>query len=567
MNPAKFAARVAQSASEYFVPVQVGEDAEELRRRGHMILVVMTVCVLDLVWSAGYQAVHGSPKLAMAAAALVPCALSVAFAMRRGASIRALTQASAILFYVSAVAITWLTGALWPGGIYFLALVPAVSVVLLDREAGLPWMLISLASFGVLAIWTGAPGFEPVISFTEAEIHAGNFRIAVILSLVIGSIASFYAGLYKRTYDSWREEARTVQLAEARFRAISENAHDLIAELDGDGVIIYASPGYEEAIGRSPDRVVGHRLFDVVDPEDLDAALAYWQTLMEKGVVRQRPLRFETGDRGIRWLEVTMRAYQSPEGERRIVAVSRDVTERLEHEKRMRRQDSLATMGTMAAGAAHQLSSPLTSMIASAQFAKLGHGGTLDPVVREMLDRIEDEAARSGQILRSMLSFASEEPSERWIESIHPVIDRAVHAVRDHGDVGAVEIVISRCAGSPMVNMSPIEIEQVFINLIQNSIQAGATVIVIGTVIDAEGTLRATVSDDGCGISEGAREQVFQAFYTSHPGSGSGLGLAIAREIIAEHGGELRILGAGDDGTMMRVELPLAHEEPPPLLQ
>ena len=569
MSAGQGISRFAEQVSDYFVPEQVGEDAEELRRRGNMVLVVIAVCIADLLWSAVYQGLFGSPRLSTIAALMIPFAASMAFLMKSGFPIPRLTGFSLLLYFGTAVGITIATGGVWPGGIYFVALVPAVAVVLAGPNAAIPSTLATLCTFAFLSAFTGRPDFEPFITFSEADIRSGNFRVAVILSLVVASISGFLSRIYQRAYESWRDEALTVKQAEARFRAISENAHDLIAELDGDGTIIYASPGYEEVTGRAPDRIVGNRLFDVVDPDDLAMARMYWDELMEKGVVKQEPLRFETGDRGTRWLEVTMKSYLSRQGEERIVAVARDVTHRLEQEKRMRRQESLASMGTMAAGAAHQLSSPLTAMVASTQFARLvkNDDRDLDPAVLEMLDRIEREATRCGQILRSMLSFASEEPSERWVERIHPVIERAVRAVREHADASSVEIVISRSPDNPRVLMSPIEVEQVFINLILNSVQADATVVVLGTVIDEDGYLHVTVSDDGKGISENDRDKIFQPFYTSHPGTGSGLGLAIAREIISDHGGQVQVLGTGEEGTVVRVELPLPNEEIPALLQ
>ena len=553
---------------DWFIPEQSGPDAEALRLRARALMAVTGVSSAGLVWTGLYQLSFGSSTAAILALCAVPIVFATVIAMRFGVSIPFLTSYSVATFFILTLTLAVLTGGKWPGGLYFLALAPALAVLLTDRAAGTRWLVVTFFSITALALVTRTEFFVTAFPITEELVHFATFRVAAILSVAVFSMATVYSSLHDEAVASWRVVAEKNRESELRFRAIAENANDLIAELDREARMTYASPGYLEVLGYSPDELIGCVFIGAAHPDDLDAANEYWKVLLEKGSVAQRPLRFKSVNRGWRWLEVSMRSFQTSAGELRIVAISRDVTDRIHHELSIRRQERLAAMGTMAAGAAHQLNNPLGAIVASAQLAKVSRDCADFPAVaEEVLDQIEAEAVRCGQVLRSMLSFSREEASERWPEKIDGCVRRAVNAVEFHIDRGSAEIVLSLLPDSPEVLISPIEIEQVIINLLSNSIRAEAEVIVVGTVVAGQ-MLQLTISDDGVGLSETERAQVFDPFYTTRPEAGSGLGLTIAREIIRDHGGSIEYVDAEGEGTVVRVQLPLAPtDEPSRLLQ
>lgn len=119
--------------------------------------------------------------------------------------------------------------------------------------------------------------------------------------------------------------------AEARARAIIDNAYDLIAECDSNGVFVWASPNVEETLGFRPEELIGVFVLDRVHPEDLERTTAGLATVIEQGRIRQQEYRYRHKSGSWVWLETTSSIYTDQCGRMRILAVSRDVTERRHH--------------------------------------------------------------------------------------------------------------------------------------------------------------------------------------------------------------------------------------------
>jgi len=410
---------------------------------------------------------------------------------------------------------------------------------------------------------SGSAGSFGPIPLRPEEIDAARLRIAAMLSLAVLAMACFYSSLHDRAQRDLAETAREHERGEKRFRAIAENAYDLIGELDETGRITYASPGFEELMGWSPSELEGLEIVDRIHPDDRERARDYWRELLEKSFVKQDAIRYESVGRGWRWLEVSLKCYEATEVGRRVVAVVRDATDRLEREKLIRHQQDLVTMGTMATGVAQQLANPISSILASAQYGNMFKWNpNFGDIAGESLDSIEEEARNSQRILRALTSFAKQEPSARWVDNLELVIRRAISAIESQRPSQGAEIVLRPCREALPVEMGPIEIEQAIINVIRNALEADATVVHVESEICEQGrTVRVRVRDDGSGFTDETRERAFEPFYTSHPDSGSGLGLNLARRILDDHGGRLTLVETSHEGSVFEIELPLARIE------
>ncbi len=559
MNAAHALTSLATNVSDWFIGRKSGPHAEELVRRGRLLLVLVALSAFTLAWTAAYQISFGSQFAGKACLASIPFALLPAIALRVGVPIPFITTLAVIILYSIAFSITLATGGRWPAGLFFLVLVPVEAVVLVGRRAGLAWSAIVIASLLFAAWTTSGPGFSPLLAVSDAESIAASYRIACLVTVAVFSTAYFYSSLYERTNSALRDSVAEHQQGERRFRALADNAYDLISELDESGRLTYASPGYEEAVGRTPEELVGRNVFDTIHPDDLDRCRAVWARLLEKGSAQDEAIRFQLVNRGLRFFDVSLRSYLTAEGTLRVVAVTRDVTQRLERDRLIRHQQNLVTMGTMAAGTAHQLSNPVGSILSAAQYAKqFSWRSDFGSIASECFDGIEEDARRCALILKSMLAFAREERAERWVEKLDLVIYRAITAMRTHGERPPIEIVPHLCREQPRGLMSPIEIEQVLINLMRNATQANASRIVVESRIRSGERVEITVVDDGTGIAPDVQASVFAPFFTTRPESGSGLGLSIAREILLDHGGTLELVRSDRDGTTFRIELPLA---------
>ncbi|MEZ4282591.1 MAG: ATP-binding protein [Myxococcota bacterium] len=559
MNGARSLSLSLTKISDWFLGPQSGPNAEELLRRGRLLLLLVALSVLNLAWTAAYQISFGSEFSGKACLVSIPFALLPAFALRLGVPIPFITSVAVVILYSIAFSITLATAGRWPAGLFFLVLVPVEAVLLVGRRAGLVWSGIVLASLLFAAQTTQVPGFVPLLAVSDAESIAASYRIACLVMVAVFSTAYFYSSLYERTNAALRESVAEHQQGERRFRALADNAYDLIAELDESGRLTYASPGHAEGVGRTPEELIGRNVFDTIHPDDLARCRATWATLLEKGAARDEAIRFQLVNRGLRFFDVSLRSYLTAEGALRVVAVTRDVTERLERDRLIRHQQNLVTMGTMAAGTAHQLSNPIGSILSAAQYAKqFSWRSDYGAIADECFDGIEEDARRCALILKSMLAFAREERAERWVEKLELVIYRAITATRTRGERPQVEIVPHLCREPVRVLMSPIEIEQVLINLMRNAMQANASRVVVESRVVGDDRVEITISDDGTGIAPESQAAVFDPFFTTRPESGSGLGLSVAREILLDHGGTLELVRSDRDGTTFRIELPLA---------
>jgi len=230
-------------------------------------------------------------------------------------------------------------------------------------------------------------------------------------------------------------------------------------------------------------------------------------------------------------------------------------------QERLRRSDRLAAIGTLAAGIAHQIDNPLKAILLDAQIALR----FLDqPAVSEQsLKQIAEQTKACTKAVKSVLQFAREEITKKWPADINSIITRAQEAVQKDAEEQGISMSLSLAPDLPLLRVNASGIEQVFVNLMKNAIQA-CTVkghISIETRPAAE-KVQVIVSDDGCGMNEAERQRAFDPFYTSRPDIRVGLGLSIAHGIVSEHGGNITIASEPGEGTTVTVCLPRTAPEP-----
>jgi two-component system CheB/CheR fusion protein len=225
-------------------------------------------------------------------------------------------------------------------------------------------------------------------------------------------------------------------------------------------------------------------------------------------------------------------------------------------EEQLRRAERLASLGTFAAGIAHELNNPLNNISLAADYAVHSQ----DQERRDkLLGSITANAQRGGRIVESVLRFARDEVTERWPVDINSVIRRSVDLVRTEWRPDQLVVKLTLADNLPNIIGNPTELEQVFVNLLRNAAEAhpGQCHAEIRSLL-ADPYVRLTVCDDGPGIAEGDVGRVFDPFYsTRRKQGGSGLGLSITHRIITGHGGSIRIGAENGCGTNVSIELPL----------
>lgn len=254
--------------------------------------------------------------------------------------------------------------------------------------------------------------------------------------------------------------------------------------------------------------------------------------------------------------------------EEQLARYQRELEERVEQSgeqlrrsrDRLQDRERLATVGTLAAGIAHQINNPIGAISAMAEVSLLEdeHDGRSDPRTRAMREILQ-QAQRCGQIVRSILQFSRNEPTVKWVEDLNPTVQRATRLVRAYVESRGGRLDLQLYRDSLPILMSPIAIEQIVVNLVRNAAEARAAGVSITLHTSVEGTCAILwIDDDGPGISPEARGRVFDPFFTTRlDDGGTGLGLSVAHGLISDHGGEISIEASPEQGTRIAVRLPL----------
>jgi two-component system sensor kinase FixL len=241
----------------------------------------------------------------------------------------------------------------------------------------------------------------------------------------------------------------------------------------------------------------------------------------------------------------------------RFVGFIRDVTDRQRVEDEIRQMRDrlthfgrIATMGEMATGIAHEINQPLTAIATYAQACQrlLANppGQLTDALsdITEGLAQIESQALRAGEVIRRLRSFVKNREVRREPLDPNQLLDDLLMLAQTDTRHHHVQIRIQRGGDLPIVQADPVQIQQVVLNLVRNSIDAmldlphEQRIIDLRTRRDENGDVEFMVSDRGPGLDASAKDALFNPFFTTKTG-GTGLGLAISQSIVRSHGGKV----------------------------
>jgi signal transduction histidine kinase/ActR/RegA family two-component response regulator len=242
---------------------------------------------------------------------------------------------------------------------------------------------------------------------------------------------------------------------------------------------------------------------------------------------------------------------------------------------RLVQSEKLAAIGELVAGVAHELNNPLTLIIG---FAELLRRSPVSDETRQDLEKIVAQSRRAAGIVRSLLDFARQRPSERKLvqanDMMNSTLDLLAYELRTHN----IERTVRLAPDLPLTLADPYQLQQVFVNLVNNARQAmsethggghltitselGPSTFVNGGRDDAP-VIRITIQDDGPGIPPDLLPRIFDPFFTTKsPGEGTGLGLSVCHGIIGDHGGHIWAENRPQGATFF-VELPVVQPAAP----
>lgn len=241
------------------------------------------------------------------------------------------------------------------------------------------------------------------------------------------------------------------------------------------------------------------------------------------------------------------------------VLIFEDHTEKRRLQDQLVQSEKMSAIGQLIAGVAHDLNNPLASVVGFADF--LSEAGEVPPALAEPLRVIRQEAERAATIVKNLLSFARRQAEQRRPHAIAQLLESTLALLRNQLMASHVDATLEVEPDLPEIELNANQIQQVFVNLINNAAQAiaasgeGGRVTVTGrTWLDG---VAVSVADDGPGMSDDIAARVFEPFFTTKPeGQGTGLGLSISQGIVKEHGGRITLETTPGAGATFTVELP-----------
>ncbi len=342
-----------------------------------------------------------------------------------------------------------------------------------------------------------------------------------------------------------------LRASEERWRRISEATFEGIA-FSQDGLMIDANAQLAEMLGYAPGELMAKPVVECVAPEDREKVLKAIRS-GHTGGYEHRALRKDGSTFPV---ETRARALTHRGRPMRVTAV-RDISERTRLEAELRQRETLAAMGSLVAGVAHEVRNPLFSLSAALDAMEAGSGAPGDD--DQLRSLLRPQVRRLSNLMQDLLDYGRP-PRLRLVRGgVTDAVRRAVRSCEPLASQGGVRIGLEIPGGLPEMDLDVGRIEQVFENLIANAVQyspQGAAVRV--TARPVEGPPRGvsvTVADQGPGLAPADVERIFEPFFSLRTG-GTGLGLPIAHRFVEAHGGTLRAANRPEGGALFTVFLP-----------
>jgi PAS domain S-box-containing protein len=384
-------------------------------------------------------------------------------------------------------------------------------------------------------------------------------------------------GLESSKIGFYAEVKQKIQELEAANLGLRAKSNELQAVFDsiGDGVAIYDSTGHVQHRNHVCPRlfpretIVGTSCRKLFHPDLPHSASSCPVELALAGESVQISFTTDKSGEKPRYFDVTATPIEDPGGETRALIFLRDVTEKRLQELQLLQAEKMSSIGLLAAGVAHEINNPLTSVAGYAEALlrrfrdepNLAVDPRLD-VFPKYLDVIIRESYRCKGIIDCLLSFSRK--SEGAVEKvdINAILHEVLELIRHKARYENIEIREELQPDLPPVRGDGAGLRQVFMNLLINAHQAikGAGTVEISTRRNDTAVI-IQVKDTGCGINPDHLDHIWDPFFTTKSvGQGLGLGLAVTFNIVKRQGGEIRVESREGEGSIFTVSLPICQE-------
>jgi PAS domain S-box-containing protein len=372
--------------------------------------------------------------------------------------------------------------------------------------------------------------------------------------------------------DITEKRALESQVAETEeyLQRLIDNATDIIYTLDVDGRITFLNKMGQKTTGYSFDPDEKEHYSRYVIQEDREKNEGHFRE-----AIKGKPQRYESAiirkDGGIVNVLINITPIRKGSSVVGILGISRDITERKRMEAQLLQAGKMAAIGELAAGVAHEINNPVAIISGGAEQLQflIDHFQGRPEEMSERLSRhvqvIREQAERCKKITQGLLNFARKTEIHTIRVDIANLLKETVALVENRSKSEGKKVKLCLPVELPCLNADPHQLDQVFLNLVNNALDAvdtGDTVIVKACTEDDAVAIE--FIDEGTGIPEENLRKIFDPFFTTKAvGKGTGLGLAICFGIVQQMNGVLLVNSTPGRGTTFTVRLPLVQQTQP----
>ncbi|MCY9138122.1 PAS domain-containing sensor histidine kinase [Peribacillus frigoritolerans] len=339
--------------------------------------------------------------------------------------------------------------------------------------------------------------------------------------------------------------------SEQRYRSLVEVSPEAIF-VHRNGIIEYMNPMGAKMLGMdSVEDIIGKSVFQFVHLESRESVQKRIEIMRDDhqavGLLEQKFIRLD----GQEFYGETLGLPIIYKGQPAIQVFCRDITERKKTEELICKSNMLSAVGQMAAGIAHEIRNPLTTVKGFLQLLRE------DPEQKEYLEMTVSEVEKIEILANEFLSLAEPEAKVCEIIQLNEILDSVITLAEFQAILNDVEIIKEYNTDSASVFGEPNQLKQVFTNVVNNAIEAMPNGGKLHIQLNHEGDFAMIrFIDQGCGISNERMKHLGQPFYSTSE-KGTGFGLMVSTKIIHEHNGEIHFTSEVGEGTIVDISLPI----------
>lgn len=346
---------------------------------------------------------------------------------------------------------------------------------------------------------------------------------------------------------------------ERNLKLINEHASEMFSILNRDGHMLFTTPSFEYVFGKNPNDYYGKNPLEALDDADeIHQATEIFLDSIKTGekLFHSFSRQNEHGER-LYFETVGTPVIEEDGAINHVVCVVRDVTEQKQQETRIQQTERMNLIGGMAAGIAHEIKNPLTSIRG---FIQLFQAKDQEETHERFYELVLTELDRVNEIVSDLLTLSKPKKLKVTTFDVEQTLQSVLHLMNNMAVEKSIQVEYQKNEEAIWMEGDENQLKQVMINVIKNAIEATESHKRIRIVTEKEASnLVVSITDEGCGFTEEQLIRLGEAFYSSKE-NGTGLGILVSKRILDDHGGYIEFNSTLEKGTTVKITLPLVQK-------